>query len=195
MNLLTSFLTDLLCSRYDHPLIFSVLHRSSCIIQESHSSSPEGILRCSFCRKPAYSFMSCNFCFRNMRHIFTTYQRTHQLCKWQASIGCHPCFSRWKGRNVHSNQWQESTREATTYRQLLVSILASIGACFYQMKVVATLQMKQDWERNIVRECILLPNIDEQGKARTGADLKHYIISSDWLQLDCNGTFGFMCIE
>ncbi len=71
----------------------------------------------------------------------------------------------------------------------------SIGACFHQMEIVGTVSIEEGWEQNIVRECLLLPNFDADGKPRTGAELKHYIIASDWTQLNRDGAFGFVCID
>jgi hypothetical protein len=71
----------------------------------------------------------------------------------------------------------------------------SIGACFHGMEIMDTVSVEQGWEKNIIRECLLLPSIDADGKPKRGAELKHYIIASNWTQLNSNGMFGFICIQ
>jgi hypothetical protein len=63
------------------------------------------------------------------------------------------------------------------------------------MEIMNTVSVEQGWEKNIIRECLLSPSIDADGKPNRGTELKHYIIASDWTQLNSNGMFGFICIQ
>ena len=70
----------------------------------------------------------------------------------------------------------------------------SIGACFHRTTIVGTTLMGEGWEKEIKRECVLLPSIQSNGAPKPANERKYLVIASDWSLLRRDGRFGLLCI-